>query len=77
MSDGEWQRHEVDSPCIRVCVIHPSAGICAGCYRTVEEIAAWGGMEDADRLALKEALPERAGLLKRRRGGRAGRMREG
>ncbi len=33
-----WQRNEIDSPCIKICVIHPDAKICVGCHRTGEEI---------------------------------------
>ncbi len=29
------------SPCIGVCVINPQTQLCDGCYRTLEEIAAW------------------------------------
>lgn len=31
----------VESPCIRICLLHPEAGLCIGCYRTAAEIAAW------------------------------------
>ena len=32
----------VDSPCIGVCRIDESAGHCAGCARTIDEIVGWG-----------------------------------
>ena len=32
---------------------------CAGCFRTLEEIATWGSMADEDREAILERLPER------------------
>ena len=69
-----WQRDEIESPCVNLCVIHPRVGICAGCYRTLDEIGAWSQMTAGDRRAVMAALPDRAGLLKRRRGGREGRM---
>lgn len=66
-----WKRNEPDSPCIKVCVIHPEAKICMGCHRTGAEIAAWRNMAREDRLALMEELPARADQLKpKRRGGR-------
>ena len=66
-----WKRNEPDSPCVKVCVIEPESGLCMGCYRTRDEIAAWGRMERLERLAIMEGLPERAGQIKpRRRGGR-------
>jgi uncharacterized protein len=43
MSDEIWMRAEIESPCVKVCVIHPEARICAGCYRTIEEIGAGPG----------------------------------
>lgn len=62
------------SPCVRICVIHDEAGICTGCYRTREEIALWGRLSNEARRAIMAGLPERAGLLQQRRGGRAGRI---
>ena len=69
MSDV-WQRDEVDSPCVKLCALHPAEGICVGCYRTGAEIAAWSKMSPQERRDLMETLPERAGRLKKRRGGR-------
>ena len=71
MSDEVWKRDEIDSPCIKVCVIEPVSRLCTGCLRTLDEIAAWGRMGDDDRRKVMAALPSRAGLLARRRGGRA------
>jgi len=68
-----WQRDEIDSPCVKICVIHPRAGICAGCYRTLE-IAAWSAMAPESRAQLMTELPGRASQLKKRRGGREGRL---
>lgn len=70
-----WQRAEVSSPCVQICVIHPKERICAGCYRTVEEITDWGSMSEDERNALMAELPNRAGRLKKRRGGRNERRR--
>ncbi len=68
--DEVWKRDEIDSPCVKLCVLHPLEGICVGCYRTAEEIAAWSEMEPEARRVLMETLPERAGRLQKRRGGR-------
>ena len=70
-----WARAEIDSPCVNVCVIHPREGICAGCYRTLEEIGAWSQMTPETRRGIMADLPARAGLLKKRRGGREAPMR--
>jgi len=45
------------SPCIGVCALHE--GVCTGCLRTLEEIAAWSRMGDDARRALMERLPGR------------------
>ncbi|MDF0602517.1 DUF1289 domain-containing protein [Psychromarinibacter sp. C21-152] len=60
----------IDSPCIRICVIHPEARICTGCLRTIEEITGWTAMSPEERRALMDELPERKGRLRKRRGGR-------
>ena len=65
-----WQRAEIASPCVQICVIHPAERICTGCYRTIDEITDWSKLSDAERGQLIEELPERAGRLKKRRGGR-------
>ncbi len=74
MTDDIWKRGEVASPCTKVCVIHPEAKICIGCYRTGAEISDWSHMQNDARLALMEQLPARAKLLTKRRGGRAKRQ---
>lgn len=77
MNDEVWRRDEVESPCVKVCVMHPAAGICIGCLRTMDEIASWGSMSADARRAVVAALPGRAPLVKgARRGGRAGRRGE-
>lgn len=71
MSDEIWTRDEPLSPCIKLCGLHPAAGICTGCFRTGDEIAAWGSMTNDIRAAVMEELPNRASLLTKRRGGRS------
>ena len=72
--DDIWQRDEVESPCNKVCVIHPDAAICVGCYRSMDEISSWSRLTHDERRALIEELPSRAALVKKRRGGRNGRQ---
>jgi hypothetical protein len=72
-----WQRDEVESPCVRICVVHPEARICTGCLRSIDEITRWSKMSGAERREVMAALPDRAGLLKKRRGGRAARLERG
>ncbi|WP_186208161.1 DUF1289 domain-containing protein [Burkholderia gladioli] len=42
----------VPSPCTAICRIEPATGWCAGCGRTLEEIAAWRDLDDAGRRAI-------------------------
>jgi predicted Fe-S protein YdhL (DUF1289 family) len=49
----------VSTPCIKICTMDPRAGICAGCGRTLEEIARWGGMAESERLRVMQLLPAR------------------
>ncbi len=41
-----------ETPCIKVCKLDPLTGYCLGCYRTIEEIAAWPalGREEKQRI---------------------------
>lgn len=69
-----WSRAEVDSPCVKICTIHPAERICIGCYRTIEEIGGWGRMTPEARKAIMAELPSRAPRLAKRRGGRRARL---
>jgi hypothetical protein len=74
MTDEIWKRAEVESPCIKICVIHPESRLCTGCLRSIDEIGAWSKMSPQVRRAVMDELPARAGLLAKRRGGRAARL---
>lgn len=73
MSDDIWRRDEIESPCIKICVIHPAEGLCVGCLRTREEIAAWSAMTPGERRTIMAGLAARRPRLVQRRGGRAAR----
>ena len=48
------------SPCIGICSLD-ERGLCEGCHRTGQEIAAWSVLDDATRLHLMYVvLPARA-----------------
>jgi predicted Fe-S protein YdhL (DUF1289 family) len=74
VTDEIWHRDEIESPCVKICMIHPEAGICVGCYRTADEIARWSAMPVPERRAIMAELAERAPRI-RRRGGRGRRIR--
>ncbi|MDO9392860.1 DUF1289 domain-containing protein [Methylotenera sp.] len=50
---------EIKSPCIGVCAVDESSGLCQGCYRTIDEIKAWWGMGQTEQKNLLVALEER------------------
>jgi len=72
--DDVWTRDELQSPCVRICVIHPAARLCTGCLRSIEEISRWSKFSADERRTVMAELPSRAGLVTRRRGGRAARL---
>jgi predicted Fe-S protein YdhL (DUF1289 family) len=47
------------SPCIRLCVIDDRTGLCAGCGRTLAEIAGWSAMTSPERERVMAELPGR------------------
>lgn len=49
----------VPSPCTSVCRMHAPSGWCEGCLRTLDEIAAWAGLDDAGKRAVWQQLPLR------------------
>lgn len=75
-TDDIWRRDEVDSPCIKICTIHPVERLCIGCYRTIEEITVWSRLSPDARGAIMAELEARAPRLRQRRGGRAARVRD-
>jgi predicted Fe-S protein YdhL (DUF1289 family) len=43
--------------------MHAATGWCEGCARTIDEIVAWGGADDASRLQILARLPARREVL--------------
>jgi uncharacterized protein len=50
----------VPSPCISVCRMDAATGLCEGCFRTLDEIAAWGMAGDEEKRTLWQELVKRA-----------------
>lgn len=46
----------IPSPCLQICRLDPNRTLCVGCGRTLDEIARWSSMSDAERLAVWERL---------------------
>lgn len=72
--DDIWQRDEIESPCVKVCLIHPETRLCTGCARSIDEIGAWSRLTPEVRRAIMADLPNRTPAPKARRGGRAARV---
>ncbi len=49
----------VATPCIQVCVLDPNTGLCEGCGRTIDEIARWAVMSEAERQRIMADLKDR------------------
>ncbi len=49
----------VPSPCINVCRMDEPSGWCVGCFRTLDEIAAWARLGSAERNAVWQQLADR------------------
>lgn len=53
---------EIESPCVSQCGINPETGTCSGCGRTLDEIRAWKLADDAEKIAILNALAQRRAL---------------
>ncbi len=49
----------MESPCVKICSIDPATKRCTGCLRTLDEIARWSSMTDAQRKRIMAELPSR------------------
>ena len=49
----------VNSPCINVCKMEE--GLCAGCFRTLDEIARWANAGDDEKRLILAAVAQRRG----------------
>ncbi|KJZ20389.1 DUF1289 domain-containing protein [Loktanella sp. S4079] len=73
-TDDIWARNEIESPCVKICVIHPQSRLCTGCLRTIDEIGAWSSLSAEARRDIIAQLPGRQSQISKRRGGRAARL---
>ena len=56
---------DVPSPCVSICEMSPDSGLCRGCFRTLDEIAAWSVLDPATKRAIVDALPARRAKVER------------
>ena len=50
---------QIVSPCISVCQMSTSTGVCEGCFRTGDEISIWGNAADDVKLAIWARIEKR------------------
>jgi len=53
----------VPSPCISICAIDQVTGLCAGCLRTLDEIAVWSVLDDEEKRAVWTELDARRAVV--------------
>jgi predicted Fe-S protein YdhL (DUF1289 family) len=51
------------SPCITICQLDTTLGICAGCGRTLDEIAEWGNATAERQCEIVQGLADRMSRL--------------
>jgi predicted Fe-S protein YdhL (DUF1289 family) len=54
----------IDSPCTKVCTLHPRLNICVGCGRTLAEIERWPALSSQERIGLMTLISERLERLR-------------
>ncbi|MHB1198279.1 MAG: YbaK/EbsC family protein [Polaromonas sp.] len=55
---------DVPSPCISVCRMSEVTGLCEGCFRTRDEIAAWSCADDDSKRRIWRAIEQRMAAMK-------------
>jgi len=50
---------DIPSPCVGICRLDPTTGLCLGCMRSADEIAAWPRASYVQRLQIVERLRTR------------------
>jgi predicted Fe-S protein YdhL (DUF1289 family) len=50
---------DVESPCINICRMDLQTNLCAGCFRTTDEITAWARYSNDEKRAVLARLSQR------------------
>ena len=56
------QERHLPSPCISVCTMDITGGLCRGCLRTLDEIAGWSRLDDEGKRVVWARIEQRARL---------------
>lgn len=65
MKNSNSNSNPAASPCINVCAIDGD-GVCLGCFRTLDEIAAYSSLPREGRIAVNETARQRQAEQQRR-----------
>lgn len=60
MARGLVDGEPAPSPCLSVCRMDAESGQCQGCFRTLDEIAAWSTLDDAGKRRVWTLIAARA-----------------
>ena len=50
---------DIESPCVKLCRMHPRTGLCEGCFRNIDEIARWSRLDNEQKRIILERVCER------------------
>jgi uncharacterized protein len=53
----------INTPCKKICTLHPELQLCTGCGRTLEEIGRWMALSNAERIGLIAIARQRLAAL--------------
>jgi len=53
----------IDTPCKKICTLHPQLQLCTGCGRTLAEIERWTALSPAERIGLIQVANERLATI--------------
>jgi hypothetical protein len=59
-ADSKPKRPAMQTPCVKVCTLDARSGLCLGCGRTLDQIARWASMSEAERTRIMAELAQRA-----------------
>lgn len=51
---------DLPSPCISICQMSSSTGLCVGCFRSMDEICAWSALNDAGKRTVWQMIEQRS-----------------
>ena len=54
-----YASRRVMSPCKSICIMDAKSNLCIGCKRTIDEVARWPMIEDAERQRIIDSLKTR------------------